>query len=71
MKQRKSASRLEDFDPSEIEYIGGHPMPPPPPVRPFHALRSVLRLVRNKEDTSQVFEAVSALSGSVGQESPS
>jgi len=67
MKQQKNATRLEDFDPSEIEYIGGHPTPPPPPIRPFHALRSVLRLVRNKEDTSQVFEAVSALSGSVGR----
>ncbi len=67
MPPTPNSTSLADYDPSEIEYIGGHPTPPPPPVRPLHALMSVLRLVRNKEDTSQVFEAVSALSGSVGR----
>ena len=67
MAQIDKSMRLEDYDPSEVEYIGGHPTPPPPPVRPFHALKAVFRLVRNKEDTSQVFEAVSALSGGVGR----
>lgn len=67
MSPTPNSTRLEDYDPSEIEYIGGHPTPPPPRVRPFHALTSVLRLVRNKEDTSQVFEAVSALAGGVGR----
>ncbi len=67
MPSTPDAASLADYEPSEIEYIGGHPTPPPPPVRPFHALLSVLRLVRNKEDTSQVFETVSALSGSVGR----
>lgn len=67
MPPTPNSTRLEDFDPAEIEYIGGHPTPPPPPLRPFHALKSVIRLVRNKEDTTQVFEAVSALSGAVGR----
>ncbi len=67
MAQIDESKRLEDYDPSDIEYIGGHPTPPPPPVRPFHALQAVIRLVRNKEDTSQVFEAVSALSGPAGR----
>lgn len=67
MPPTANSNRIEDYRPEEIEYIGGHPVPPPPPVRPFHALMSVLRLVRNKEDTSQVFEAVSALSGTAGR----
>ncbi len=67
MAQTTDSARLEDYDPAEIQYIGGHPTPPPPPIRPFYALRAVLRLVRNKEDTSQVFEAVSALSGNAGR----
>ena len=67
MARIEKSMRVEDYDPSEIEYIGGHPTPPPPPVRPFHALKAVIRLVRNKEDTSQVFEAVSALSGKAGR----
>ncbi len=62
-----NSTSIADYDASEIEYIGGHPTPPPPPIRPLHALMSVIRLVRNKEDTSQVFEAVSALAGSVGR----
>ncbi len=67
MPPTPNSQRIEDYDPSEIEYIGGHPTPPPPPIRPVHALMSVIRLVRNKEDTTQVFESVSALSGSVGR----
>ncbi len=61
------SSRLEDYDPNEIEHIDGYPTPPPPPIRPLHAFMSVIRLVRNKEDTTQVFEAVSALSGDSGR----
>ncbi|HXI88135.1 MAG TPA: Coq4 family protein, partial [Parvularculaceae bacterium] len=38
-----------------------------PPVRPFHALSAVIKLVRNKEDTRQVFEAVRAMSGRAGK----
>ena len=45
--------------------IAGYRVPPAPPIRPLHAVRSVMRLVRNKEDTRQVFEAVSAF-GTVG-----
>lgn len=67
MPPTPNSMRLEDYDPADIDYIGGHPTPPPPAIRPFHALKSVIRLVRNKEDTTQVFEAVSALSGSVGR----
>lgn len=67
MADAKKGNRIEDFAPEEIDYIDGHPVPPSPPLRPFHALRSVLRLVRNKEDTSQVFEAVSALAGGAGK----
>lgn len=50
----------------DIVWIDGFPCPPAPEVRPLHAVASVLRLIRNKEDTSQVYAAVSALSGANG-----
>lgn len=57
----------EEVPPEDIEWIAGFPAPPAPRVRPIHALRSVIRLIRNKEDTRQVFEAVSALAGESGK----
>lgn len=57
------ANPTELVPPEQIEWINGFATPPSPPVRPFHALASVFKLLRNKEDTRQVFEIVSALSG--------
>ncbi|WP_425410146.1 Coq4 family protein [Hyphococcus sp.] len=57
-----SVERIE-IPPEDYEWINGYPTPPSMPVRPFHAFVSVIRLVRNKEDTRQVFEIVQALSG--------
>ena len=53
----------KEIPPEQIEWVEGFPLPPTPPVRPFHALMSVLKLVQNKEDTRQVFEIAGALSG--------
>jgi len=55
-----------EVPPEDFVWIDGLAMPPSPPVRPFHALRSVIKLVRNKEDTRQVFETVYALAGKSG-----
>lgn len=49
--------------PEDVEWLNGFPVPPVPPTRSLHALISVFRLMRNKEDTRQVFEIVQALSG--------
>lgn len=54
---------VDEIPPEQIEWINGFATPPSSPVRPFHALASVFRLVTNKEDTRQVFEIVQALSG--------
>lgn len=54
--------------PEQIEWINGFPAPPTLPVRPFHALASVFRLIGNKEDTRQVFEIVQALAGRSGKQ---
>ncbi|WDI32401.1 Coq4 family protein [Hyphococcus flavus] len=59
----KRTATPEEVAPEDIVWINGFPTPPALPVRPWHAFLSVLRLVRNKEDTRQVFEVVSALSG--------
>ncbi len=58
---------VENVPPEEIEWIEGFATPPAPRIRPVHALVSVLRLIRNKEDTRQVFEIVQALSGRSGK----
>lgn len=47
--------------------VAGFPLPKDPPVRPLHAMISVLKLVLNKEDTRQVFEVVQAMSGGSGR----
>ena len=52
---------------SDADRIDGIPVPPSLPVRPLHALISVGRLVRNKEDTRQVFEIIKALAGGAGR----
>ncbi|MEM9494955.1 MAG: Coq4 family protein [Pseudomonadota bacterium] len=52
--------------PEQIQWINGFPAPPAPPVQPLHGLASVFRLIRNKEDTRQVFEVVRALAGDSG-----
>ena len=51
----------------DIEWVNGFALPPPIPMRPLHALVSVFRLIRNKEDTRQVFEIIQALSGDSGR----
>ena len=61
------SNEIEEVPLEDIEWINGFATPPAPPVRPFHALAAVFKLVRNKEDTRQVFEAVSALSGANGK----
>ena len=58
----------EIVPPEKIEWINGYPLPPTMPIRPFHALLSVWRLVRNKEDTRQVFEIVQSLAGRSGKQ---
>ncbi|NOX94798.1 MAG: hypothetical protein GXP04_06775 [Alphaproteobacteria bacterium] len=67
MSDAATNNRYEDVPPEQIEWINGIATPPTPPVRPLHALLSVWRLVRNKEDTRQVFEIVQALSGGSGK----
>ncbi len=52
-----------EIAPEDYVWINGFPTPPSEPVRPLHALLSVWRLIRNKEDTRQVFEIVQAMSG--------
>lgn len=63
----KASVERDEIAPEDIEWINGFPTPPSLPIRPFHALVSVMRLVRNKEDTRQVFEVVQALSGRAGK----
>lgn len=58
----------EEVPPEQIEWLSGFPTPPSPPIRPFHALLSVFKLIRNKEDTRQVFEIVTSLSGRSGKQ---
>lgn len=51
----------------KIQRIDGYAVPPDMPIRPFHALVSVVKLVLNKEDTRQVFETITAMSGGSGK----
>ncbi len=67
MHSDEAGANIEEIPPEKIEWINGFATPPTPPVKPFHALASVYRLVRNKEDTRQVFEIVQALSGGSGK----
>ncbi|MEL6362269.1 MAG: Coq4 family protein [Pseudomonadota bacterium] len=61
------ARTLNDHVPEkEFVWINGFAAPPAPRVRPISALVSVLRLIRNKEDTSLVFRAIADLAGKAG-----
>jgi ubiquinone biosynthesis protein COQ4 len=51
----------------KIQWVGGYAVPPDMPIRPVHALVSVIKLVLNKEDTRQVFETITAMSGGSGK----
>lgn len=62
-----AASPYEEVPPEDIDWIEGFPTPPSPSIRPLHAFISVMRLIRNKEDTRQVFEIVQALAGGSGK----
>ena len=41
--------------------------PPRKPIQPIRALRAIRELLRNPDDTAQVFEIIDALSGNVGE----
>ena len=60
------AQNLDDIKPEDIVWIDGFACPPAPKIRPFHAALSAVRLIKNKEDTRQVFETLTALAGSSG-----
>lgn len=62
-KPGKRFSFADHCPEDRIVWVEGYPTPPPAPVRPLHALVSVLRLLANKEDTRQVFETIHALDG--------
>lgn len=64
----ETANKYEDVPVEDIEWLNGFATPPSPPIRPFHAMASVFRLVSNKEDTRQVFEIVQALAGRNGKQ---
>ena len=63
MYSGEADAKVEEIPPEKIEWINGFATPPSPPIKPLHALASVYRLVRNKEDTRQVFEIIQSLSG--------
>lgn len=56
-----------EVPPEKIEWIAGLPTPPSLPIRPLHAVASVIKLILNKEDTRQVYEVVQALAGRAGK----
>jgi ubiquinone biosynthesis protein COQ4 len=56
-----------EVPPEKIEWIDGLPTPPSLPIRPLHAVASVIKLILNKEDTRQVYEVVQALAGRAGK----
>ncbi|MEO1151425.1 MAG: Coq4 family protein [Pseudomonadota bacterium] len=49
--------------PDKVQVVEGFTITVDPPLQPIKALRAGLRLLRNKEDTAQVFEITRALSG--------
>ncbi len=51
-----------DLSPEDFVVVDGFATPPAAKYRPFHALISSIKLILNKDDTRQVFEAVTALS---------
>lgn len=51
-----------DLKPEDFVLVDGFATPPAAKYRPFHALVSSIKLILNKDDTRQVFEAVTALS---------
>lgn len=65
--KREKTGFAAEVPPERIEWHEGFALPPTLPVRPVHAVVSVLRLIRNKEDTRQVFEVVQALAGGAGK----
>ncbi|WP_411819479.1 Coq4 family protein [Hyphococcus formosus] len=67
-EQTQQEKAAVEVPPEDIVWKNGFPLPPQSPIRPWHAFISVLRLVRNKEDTRQVFEVMQALSGRFGHE---
>lgn len=50
--------------PDRSQFAVDDTMLTPPPLQPVRALRAFAKLVEDKEDTSQVFEIIQALSGS-------
>ena len=64
---QQQAPARKEIPPEQYDWINGFPLPPTERRRPLHALRSVLRLIRNKEDTRQVFEIIQAMSGDTGK----
>ncbi|NNC36404.1 MAG: hypothetical protein EX271_06535 [Acidimicrobiales bacterium] len=54
--QKSQTKRAND------KMIEGYRAPPPSPFRPWDAVKAVYRLIKNKEDTTQVFEISNALS---------
>ena len=62
-----SAPNLQEVPPEDILWVNGFPLPPAPPIRPFHAFAAVLKLIANKEDTRQVFEVLQSLAGGSGR----
>ena len=63
-----STAYFDDVPAEKVEWLNGFPTPPTPPIQPIHALLSVWRLIQNKEDTRQVFEIVSSLTGRSGKQ---
>lgn len=49
--------------PDRSQFIVDDAMLTPPPLQPMRAIRAFAKLVEDKEDTSQVFEIIQALSG--------
>ncbi len=56
-----------ELTPDQLVWVDGYATPPSPKIRPFHALASAIKLVLNKDDTRQVFEVISSLTGSSGR----
>lgn len=53
----------EQCDEGEIEYINGYPVPPVARMQPLRAARSMIRIFRDIEETSHVYDLFQAVSG--------